>query len=112
MNIVEQIRKENDLFRVAGATRPGEPDRVEILNRCLDSCELWVTAVGDYGHKYSRKLYKQRKLELTQHIKEKTDLGERPVGFIDSIIWSWVINRLVSWVVTKILEHLFKNDSQ
>ena len=109
----EQIIDKYDLNLVCGESRSGEPvKRTELLIRMLETADDWAVAVADYGVKPSRKEIRQRRKDLTKFIKEKTDMGVAPVGFLDSLIWTFLLNRLVAWAVTKILDHIFKDDSQ
>jgi len=47
-----------------------------------------------------------------RYIKTKANFTNRPTGFIPSIIWWWIAKAIISWIISRIIDHIMKHDRE
>lgn len=89
----------NDRYEV---TR-GDSNKELAFNAALESCETW-SKISKADH--SKKTQKQLKKECRAYIYANSTFPE-PKGFIDSILWAFVIRSIVEWIIKRMFDSLF-----
>lgn len=90
----------NDRFEIL---TDGNPDKEKVFNAALEACESW-SKISQSDQ--SKKSQRQLKKECREYIYANSTFPE-PKGFIDSIIWGFVIRAIVEWIIKKMFDSLF-----
>lgn len=90
----------NDRFEVI---KDNNPDKEKAFNAALESCETWAKISKD---DHSKKSQRQLKKECRAYIYANSSFPE-PKGFIDSILWAFVIRSIVEWIIKRMFDSLF-----
>lgn len=89
----------NDRYEVT----KGDSDKERAFSAALESCEAW-SRVSKADHE--KKSQRQLKKECRAYIYANSTFPE-PKGFIDSILWAFVIRSIVEWIIKRMFDSLF-----
>lgn len=77
--------------------------RLAIFNQAFEHACGWYESLPKQQGNYSKK--KLRK-EAYSYVYSRMD---KPSGFLPSVIWWWIARSIITWIVQKIIDHIFKD---